>query len=139
VVLGNGTSAVQFVAPGTTGNLLTSNGTTWTSAAPPAGGVTSAVAGNGIAVSGATGAVTISAAAPSYDSVGSYCLGALTSNASFGNTNYAAGTGANQLQGYNIDSCGVPSKTNNFSGTWKAMNGSNGSGTNYANLFVRVS
>ena len=60
VVLGNGTSAVQFVAPSTTGNLLTSDGTTWTSAAPPAGGVTSAVAGNGIAVSSATGAVTIS-------------------------------------------------------------------------------
>jgi len=34
VLLGNGTSAVQFVAPGTTGNVLTSNGTTWTSAAP---------------------------------------------------------------------------------------------------------
>ena len=36
VLLGNGTSAVQFVAPGTTGNVLTSDGTTWTSA--PAGG-----------------------------------------------------------------------------------------------------
>jgi hypothetical protein len=35
VLLGNGTTAVQTVAPGTTGNLLTSNGTTWTSAAPP--------------------------------------------------------------------------------------------------------
>jgi len=33
VVLGNGTSAVNFVAPGTSGNVLTSNGTTWTSAA----------------------------------------------------------------------------------------------------------
>jgi hypothetical protein len=33
VLLGNGTSAVQFVAPGTNGNVLTSNGTTWTSAA----------------------------------------------------------------------------------------------------------
>jgi len=33
VVLGNGTSAVQLVAPSTTGNVLTSNGTTWTSAA----------------------------------------------------------------------------------------------------------
>jgi hypothetical protein len=38
VILGNGTSAVQFVAPGTNGNLLTSDGTTWTSAAPPASG-----------------------------------------------------------------------------------------------------
>jgi hypothetical protein len=35
VILGNGTSAVQFVAPGTNGNVLTSNGTTWTSAAAP--------------------------------------------------------------------------------------------------------
>jgi hypothetical protein len=36
VILGNGTSAVGFVAPGSSGNLLTSNGTTWTSAAPTA-------------------------------------------------------------------------------------------------------
>jgi hypothetical protein len=37
VLLGNGTSALQVVAPGTTGNVLTSNGTTWTSAAAPVG------------------------------------------------------------------------------------------------------
>lgn len=36
VVLGNGTSAPNFVAPGTSGNVLTSNGTTWTSAAAAA-------------------------------------------------------------------------------------------------------
>jgi hypothetical protein len=34
VLLGNGTSAFQVVSPGTTGNVLTSNGSTWTSAAP---------------------------------------------------------------------------------------------------------
>ena len=44
VLLGNGTSAVQFVAPGTIGNLLTSNGSSWVSqvtAAPvvPAGAI----------------------------------------------------------------------------------------------------
>jgi hypothetical protein len=33
VLLGNGTSALQVVAPGITGNVLRSNGTTWTSAA----------------------------------------------------------------------------------------------------------
>lgn len=33
VMLGNGTSAFQEVAPGTSGNVLQSNGTTWTSAA----------------------------------------------------------------------------------------------------------
>lgn len=40
VLLGNGTSAVQVVAPGTSGNVLTSNGTTWTSAAAPTTGWT---------------------------------------------------------------------------------------------------
>jgi hypothetical protein len=44
VLLGNGTSAVQFVAPGTNGNVLVSNGTTWTSAAPAASGVSQAKA-----------------------------------------------------------------------------------------------
>lgn len=39
VLLGNGTSALQTVAPGTSGNILTSNGTTWVSQAS-AGGVT---------------------------------------------------------------------------------------------------
>ena len=38
VLLGNGTSAVQFVAPGTSGNVLTSNGTTWASSTPASGG-----------------------------------------------------------------------------------------------------
>jgi len=38
VLLGNGTSAPLEVAPGTNGNVLTSNGTTWTSAAPAASG-----------------------------------------------------------------------------------------------------
>ena len=33
VILGNGTSSPTFVAPGASGNILTSNGTTWTSAA----------------------------------------------------------------------------------------------------------
>ena len=40
VILGNGTSAPTFVAPSTTGNVLTSNGTTWQSTAPAASGAT---------------------------------------------------------------------------------------------------
>jgi len=39
VLLGNGTSAPQFVAPSTSGNVLTSNGTTWVSSAPTSGSV----------------------------------------------------------------------------------------------------
>jgi len=42
VILGNGTSAVQAVAPSTSGNILTSNGTTWVSQAPSASGATAA-------------------------------------------------------------------------------------------------
>ena len=38
VLLGNGTSAPQFIAPGTSGNVLTSNGTTWASTASSSGG-----------------------------------------------------------------------------------------------------
>jgi hypothetical protein len=38
VILGNGTDAVTFVAPGSNGNILTSNGSTWTSAAASGGG-----------------------------------------------------------------------------------------------------
>lgn len=49
VILGNGTSAVQFVAPGTTGNVLTSNGTTWTSAAGASLATPLAVVGNATA------------------------------------------------------------------------------------------
>lgn len=55
VLLGNGTSAVQVVAPGSSGNVLTSNGTTWQSTAPaPSGGSVTATA---------SGAITSSAAA----------------------------------------------------------------------------
>jgi hypothetical protein len=60
VLLGNGTNALQVVAPGANGNILTSNGTTWVSSAPSGGGVTSLTAGNGITVSASTGAVTVS-------------------------------------------------------------------------------
>jgi hypothetical protein len=44
VILGNGTSAPLFVAPGTNGNVLTSNGSTWSSTAPAASGVSQAKA-----------------------------------------------------------------------------------------------
>jgi hypothetical protein len=52
VVLGNGTSAPLFVAPGTNGNVLSSNGTTWVSTAPGgAGNLTGAVTSVGLATS----------------------------------------------------------------------------------------
>jgi hypothetical protein len=60
LVLGNGTGAVTSVAPGTSGNVLTSNGTTWISQAASSSGVTSlASADTSLTVSGSTGAVTV--------------------------------------------------------------------------------
>lgn len=61
VLLGNGTSALQAVAPGSSGNVLTSNGTTWASSAPAAAGVSSISFGStGLTPSTATtGAVSV--------------------------------------------------------------------------------
>lgn len=53
VLLGNGTSAIQTVAPSTSGNVLTSNGTTWTSAILPDLGI-----GNGQTWQNVTGSRT---------------------------------------------------------------------------------
>lgn len=48
VLIGNNTTAVNFVGPGASGNVLTSNGTTWVSQAPTASGITT---GKAIAMS----------------------------------------------------------------------------------------
>ena len=48
VILGNNTGAVLFVAPGTSGNVLTSNGTTWTSNAAAGGGGSGTVTSVGL-------------------------------------------------------------------------------------------
>lgn len=52
VVIGNGTSTPLFVAPGSAGNVLTSNGTSWTSA--PGGG-----GGGGVSAAQVYGLITI--------------------------------------------------------------------------------
>lgn len=56
VLLGNGTSVLQTVAPSTSGNLLTSNGTSWVSSAPSGVRTVSAIGttpnANGATVSG---------------------------------------------------------------------------------------
>ena len=69
VVLGNGTSTVQFIAPSTSGNVLTSDGTTWASTALSAAGVSS--------LNGQTGAITDTA----FGSIGSVVMAANTSTA----------------------------------------------------------
>jgi hypothetical protein len=73
VLLGNGTSALQVVAPGTNGNVLQSNGTTWVSATAPSSQV---YPGAGIANSTGTSWAT------SYSTTGSGTVVALATSPS---------------------------------------------------------
>lgn len=140
-IVGGGT--VLFPANGTRVYTYRASNTTWYLTSVDAVGssyspVTSAVAGNGIAVSAATGAVTFSAACPTFNTVGSYVLGGTNSATSAG-TNYSAGSGSGQIQSsFVFAACAVTSFSyaNNLSGTWKSMGGCPNS-TN-ASLFCRV-
>jgi hypothetical protein len=128
VLIGNGTGNVAFVAPGSNGNILTSNGTAWTSSTPAAGGVTSVATGNGLSGGTITSTGTLIIACPSFNSVGSYCQCYSTTNgtAMTNGSNYSAGSGANQVQSAYLPwdsgagAFGLGT-TNNLSGTWKWM------------------
>jgi hypothetical protein len=133
VILGNGTSAVQFVAPGSNGNLLTSNGTTWTSAAAPSSTPTTAQV------------LTATAGANAGD-VGTYAIGGLNSQASnlTAGTNYAGSS--IRIEGIRTDTTvwsstffgGQGSTTG--SGTWKLLSNVSYSGTvGRGGLFLRIS
>lgn len=93
VILGNGTSSVQFVAPGTSGNVLTSNGTTWISSAPTGGGGgTGTVTSVGLSA-GTTGLTISSSTSNPITSSGTFTLSGTLSVPN-------GGTGATTLTGY---------------------------------------
>jgi hypothetical protein len=99
VILGNNTGAVLFVAPGTAGNVLTSNGTTWTSNAAAGGGgsgtvtTVSVVSANGLAGTVAnpttTPAITLSTSVTGLLKGNGTAISAASSG-----TDYSAGTSA---------------------------------------------
>lgn len=137
VILGNGTSAVQFVAPSTNGNVLTSNGTTWTSAAP-SGGVTS--------LNGQTGAITNT----SLYAIGSYVTGRPQDRTNYAVDATVAGsslyeTGTCVIRGasnWNIAGWGTVSVTLVNTGTWRCMGSARIDSTNgvaSSGLWVRIS
>ena len=125
----SGTSVVA-VAPGANGNLLTSNGTAWTSAVPPTV-VTSIVAGTNITVSGPTGAVTVSATVPAQASTwtnvtGSRALG----------TTYTNSTGKTITV---IVSMGYPGSTGSYAVYVGAVNIASGAGNaNYNSAYYKL-
>jgi hypothetical protein len=109
---------------GTAGNILTSNGTTWSSAAPAAGGtVTSVATGNGLSGGTITSTGTLIIACPGFNTVGSYVQGrsrgANASSTFPSGTDYSAGNGLNNT----VASSDTTSSylTNNLSGTWRWM------------------
>ncbi len=104
VILGNGTSTPSFVAPGTTGNVLTSNGTTWASSALPAGGLTyiftttpvTATDKQGVLTSTAGGAFTVTL--PATPSVGAQVVVA-DAGASWGTNNLTVARNGSTIGG----------------------------------------
>lgn len=116
VLLGNGTSAVQVVAPGSNGNILTSNGTTWTSAA-------------GDFVSKDIGSTAVGCFG--------YGMGAADTEVSSGST-----TSSFRIQSPN--NFGGTSGFITLSGTWRNVSGNtrgyeSGSEVNYLGIFQRIS
>jgi hypothetical protein len=134
VIIGNGTSAPTFVAPGSNGNILTSNGTAWTSAAPAGGGVTS--------LNGQTGAITNTGVGD----IGGYVSSpyAITSRGGVGATSVSSGStisGSNLRVGASVDTAGTsgfsgggpttvvgdsqpwPAGGTTLSGTWRSITG----------------
>ena len=117
VLLGNGTSAVQTVAPGTTGNVLTSNGTTWTSAAPTTG---ANPAGSGSELQFRSTGTTFGALTSSSVSGANLTLGGLlTVTPAAANTGYFSGTG------YSLTGSDTTAMLN-LAGTWNTTGVANG-------------
>jgi hypothetical protein len=149
--LGNGTSAPLEVAPGTTGNVLTSNGTTWTSATP----ATTNPAGSGSELQFRSSGTAFGAVTNSSVSSGAITLGAAealgttsTARLTLANTT-AAAAGAQQvspsivLEGQGWKTTATASSqtvrfrenvlpvqgTTNPSATWRLQSEINNSGT----------
>jgi hypothetical protein len=135
VLLGNGTSALQAVAPGTSGNVLTSNGTTWSSSAPPSSTPT-------------TAQVLTATAGATAGAVGTYAFLATINNATqttFGNTIAGASlTPVGVANAPDSTSAVRLASSGSVSGTWRVMGNkgarvADSSSAREATLFLRIS
>jgi hypothetical protein len=124
------------VAPGTSGNVLTSNGTAWTSAALPAGGVTS--------LNGQTGAITNT----SLYAIGSYVSGRPQNTTAYavdstvaGSILYSTTLTGTYWNGAWGSYAGLPNPTLVNTGTWRCTTGTGAAtaGNIAIGLWVRIS
>jgi hypothetical protein len=146
VILGNGTSAVQAVAPGTSGNVLTSDGTTWVSSAAAAGltGVTDSATpfvtalGSGAAGNVTTGLHNLAIGYRSLCAVTTSCSNTAVGNCTL--TSFTSGISVHGLTAFGF--CALRSVTgtgnagfgccalaSNSSGTFNAAFGNNALGS----------
>jgi hypothetical protein len=135
VIIGNGTSAVKFVAPGTSGHVLTSNGSVWASTAPaaPSAPTTEQVL-TATAGASAGGVGTYTMASPATEPTPTVNLGTTIAASSLATTDQTTG--------------GYTANTTGLSGTWRfigsgarrdASNNLARSGRSDASLFLRIS
>lgn len=113
VLLGNGTSVLQAVAPSTSGNVLTSNGSTWTSAAPPSPAPT-------------TAQVLSATAGASAGAVGTYAFARLGTNLAFnatvaGSSLTPTSAAYSVYKGSSAGDTATLAVGTALSGTWRAM------------------
>jgi hypothetical protein len=143
VLLGNGTSAVQVVAPGTSGNVLTSNGTTWASTAIPSSTPTTAQVGTASAGFAVGDLGTYAFLCQSTNTATTISYGSNYAGSGFRYAGVAAtgsGTDDWNITSYPAATAKIGNSSGTPSGTWKAM----GNFTPAANsiqrgtLFLRV-
>lgn len=138
LVVGNGTAAVGFIAPSSSGNVLTSNGTIWASSALPVG---SSSAQGIVQVDGTT--ITASGGTISSNilmtplGVGSIIFAGKNSGAPIVAGETDAGSG---LTPYFWNINGFSASGDSMTGTWRALGSTNGVGnTDDLVIFQRIS
>ena len=112
VILGNGTSTPSFVAPSTNGNVLTSDGTTWTSA-PAGGGGTTIPAGTRMPFqqTAAPTGFTKDTTAAINDSMLRLVTGTASSG---GSTAFSTWSGGTSTGAYTLSTSEIPSHTHTY-------------------------
>jgi hypothetical protein len=140
VTAGTGMSGGGAVALGSSVTLTNAGVTSFngsTGAVTFSGGVTSAVAGNGVAVSASTGAVTFSLGAPTAFTIGTYVIGTKDTN---NNTSSNGTTGTSYAPVY-TQSTSDASSNQTRSGTWTTLGQSRttaSGSTCTTSLFLRI-
>ena len=134
-------AGVTSVAAGTGIAVSASTGAVTISASGgPSGTVTSVATGNGLSGGTITTSGTLTVACPTFNTVGSYCYGGFVGGTVSSGSNYAAGGGNSNFQSGQADiSTPAIYYTNNLSGTWKWMGGTQGGTVACQGVFCRVS